>query len=746
MWGYRAWVPCLLHAFWFIHALHSILAIWALRLWLDKQREDTAPPQPWNKILWCLLPWIGLTLLFWVPGVYLEFPSDPWQHYARINEWSWLQTVTEHSFWKKSSYYLAYSLIGQLTPPVLQLKWFEVYYTSCCLLLCWQYYRLARTVGLSERASFLFVLLQALLSGNDLFGFYRYYGMASTIFAQLGAVALIRVVLEALRPCVKETGTRKQEPRLSVIHRSLVLVVSFSSLLSITAFNHVQGVGIAAFGLMAVVVWRLIVWRRSMVYWLGSAALILSTVTLVWWPQHPLVETQYHMEGWFSPWMGFNLFAPTSPAFDRATHITGILGIINLLAGLWLLRLNHVVGWLTVTPVILMCLPFVVIPFSNMLAADTSLAGGYIIAFHRMFFSIPAGLALTTVFLGREANEALLCSRGSAVQDRIRTTTDADFSRTTNSPYALLIVLSILVLLPAGNPYFNRLYNVLMVAPEDLSMRHVIISPEVMALTDKGRFPNLDISISDIFSERGNILTTPEIGYVMNTTGSTLIAGTVKWMTWPTVSAPSLRTKKSLENLNYINIDLVVSAQFPPIRVLYSSISQTGLLSKHWLPSEVALGHATQQELFINQARQPKKKRAPQIWLEWFGPDDGKHNFSNDVRTPIESDITNDRGFLPHDGGRDFRQADQLILRPVLRTPDGNGYSVTISIEGPNFHSRQDFIGRPNPLGGEGWIFGDQTILLRQPGVYSAQLTAVTFWPQQSYSIKYRFTVYPNDD
>ena len=31
--------------------------------------------------------WIGLLMLFLIPGAYLEFPSDPWEHFRRIYAW-----------------------------------------------------------------------------------------------------------------------------------------------------------------------------------------------------------------------------------------------------------------------------------------------------------------------------------------------------------------------------------------------------------------------------------------------------------------------------------------------------------------------------------------------------------------------------------------------------------------------------------------------------------------------------------
>ena len=31
--------------------------------------------------------WILLAFVFWLPGAYLEFPGDPWEHVRRLNSW-----------------------------------------------------------------------------------------------------------------------------------------------------------------------------------------------------------------------------------------------------------------------------------------------------------------------------------------------------------------------------------------------------------------------------------------------------------------------------------------------------------------------------------------------------------------------------------------------------------------------------------------------------------------------------------
>ena len=263
-------VPCLLHVYWFLHALHLVLGALALRAWWresgatvtgatddsENTANHSATPQPlvspksdvggstdspstanraappllstvplrghrlplpgdwpgqtpgWqqpataiNRLLstvYRLLPWLLLALLFYIPGAYLEWLADPNWHMERINRWQGLSLVIDNPEWNKSSYFLPYSLTGKAVAYAAP-SGLNFYYTGICLLLCWQYYRLARACDLSERASMVFVLLQALLFGNNIFSFYRYYGISSSIYAQLGAVALTRIILEAAK-------------------------------------------------------------------------------------------------------------------------------------------------------------------------------------------------------------------------------------------------------------------------------------------------------------------------------------------------------------------------------------------------------------------------------------------------------------------------------------------------------------------------------------------------------------------
>src|ERR1035437_3947496 len=131
------WLPCLLHVYWFLHGLNLILAAIALHTWwrtialsdrLPRQSSDkggAVTPQIVGQRLYAILPWLCLAMVFWIPGVYLEFPSDPWEHYERINAWSLYEFHYDYGFWTKSSYFFAYSLVGHTTLRLRQLEWLD---------------------------------------------------------------------------------------------------------------------------------------------------------------------------------------------------------------------------------------------------------------------------------------------------------------------------------------------------------------------------------------------------------------------------------------------------------------------------------------------------------------------------------------------------------------------------------------------------------------------------------------------
>ncbi|HEY4248048.1 MAG TPA: hypothetical protein VGM64_14450 [Lacunisphaera sp.] len=459
--GNGGYIPALLHVYWALHAIHLVLAIIALRTWWKNNSNGDCNPTAQSGVIqktrfdpYPLLPWIFLALIFAIPGVYLEWPADPWEHLRRITEWSIHPIVGEHSAGYKSFYFFAYSFIS-VPPNLSRFGNVNIYGTCIDLLLAWQYYRLAKAVGLNQRWSFLFVLVNALTFGNVCFSFYKYYTLATTMYAQLGAVALTRITIEFVQKSKNEDSSAcnpRPLPRLLAEY-----IVCLVLLLAFVACNHVQGIGIAGLGIGSILVWRLLDWKRSASWGLVVVALILSIATILWWPRHHSIDTFYRPSGWLNAWYGFNLFAWPSPATDRAIQILGLFGVINLVLGFYLIGKNLVAGWLTVGPIIAVSLPMVALPFSNRIGMKNI---SEIVTFHRLFFALPSGLAIIYAIQGWSFRREWMVD---------------PIYKKYFFPAAILI-LAVGVSLAPDHSYNNRLWQLLRTTPDDLQLKGVLAS------------------------------------------------------------------------------------------------------------------------------------------------------------------------------------------------------------------------------------------------------------------------------
>ncbi len=801
--------PALLHVYWGLHAINLILGVIALRAWwfegrkekgergkeqdngkpetgdrrpesstpthqqstLDSQTSSTpasslqSPAHRLPPTAYRLLPWLCLALLFWIPGVYMEFPADPWQHYARTNEWSWHTLVTEHSFWKKSGTFLAYSFIGRISPALLQLKFFDLYYTGCCLLLCWQYYRLARAIGLSERISLLFVLINVLTFGNNIFGFYRYYGMSSTLFAQLGAVALTRIAIEMARGR-PEIGDRRPEAidasestpmalgwfsrlsrgspdpasgenaesveraisRLPTPVSRLLQLAGFSMLLlPLIAFNHIQGLGIAAMGITAVVVWRLIAWRKVMLLWLVVAGVLLSVATVLWYPRNALLDSLYRTQGWMSPWYGFPLFQPGTPGFDRAWVVLGAFGGLNLLAGLWLVLRNRIEGWLTLMPVLLLALPVGAIPFASVLAGSTDVGeDGYVMAYHRMLFAIPCGLAACAL-IGR-AWERVPGGSAGAIHPHSSSQIRPGFALMVGS-------LAFFTLLPAGGPALNRLYNGLMIPADDLAMRHVLASAKAMELRKNVLAAPSASRLAEVSIENSRLLANPAVIYVLSACGAMYGPNAEKNQ----ISHLSISATQYAEGVRIHGRTQPTSLLIPATEALYTVSSPAATLSRHWLSHAVALDHGAQPQL----ASLPAVPRPPpQVWLQWFSPRDNSRFFAKGAGKDFSTPPRDERGRLDLGIGNQLVQAgDRVVFQPVMRTYDSSGVSLHFRILGPGVDVAEKVQGRPGVVDGSQWTYQDIPITLKEPGRYDIEVTGIILGHKGPWIVRHHLIV-----
>ena len=230
------------------------------------------------------------------------------------------------------------------------------------------------------------------------------------------------------------------------------------------------------------------------------------------------------------------------------------------------MRRNHVVGWLTLAPVIILCLPAFAIPFANALVAVNP---GNIVSFHRVLFAIPPGLALIVLV------ENFLSRRTALISTR---------SGLTISLFFWVLVLAT-VIVPPGRFAYNRLYNLFAVAPADLSLA-ALTAPS--SSNDQHPTPT-----------RPPLVVPRSIGFVLETRG---FSNFIPYYRGERHIAPPRIPAKELNDLTYVirfnkERQSPITVWIPPATDLWTPVSLTALISNHWIPQQVALDRAGKQEV-----------------------------------------------------------------------------------------------------------------------------------------------------
>jgi branched-subunit amino acid transport protein AzlD len=576
----------------------------------------------------------------------------------------------------KSAYFIPYSMLSWCMG-LRQLFWLDFYYTGICLLLCWQYYKLSRACGLGDRASMVFVIIQALLFGNNIFSFYRYYGISSSIYAQLGAVALTRIVLNfasslprsrravaspraasapslvdarsedpvgpqlacaplsgpgtdarsdptqclspiahhpspitdtplspgfvvgapdghpLLQPFAALRANRlTQAARLanSALPCSVNLFITVACLIALTAFNHPQGLGIAGLGIAAVGVWRLIEWKRSALWWLIGSTIIINVLFLWLYPRPAIIET-YRAQGYLNAWYGFNILDLTSPAGDRMLQIVSAFGLVNVATALFLFRRNHVIAWLTLTPLLMLLLPSISIPFATALSSHGDPIN--IITFQRMLFAVPFALALTgagnSLRIKKEPQAFHVNSTDTIIGNFLLPINDRKlphsrfwYSYTINSfasavitTVSMAIALSIVLSLIVSKPHYNRAWHTITTTPADLKMMHV-----------------LSVTQSPEFTRTPNITATYTTGTILQAAGVPRSVQIYRVVGTSIANIADAMIVKLTTTDNYGSVLCI-----PSVHPLISPVSLAGQLSTHWLPQDTPIDLATGPQL-----------------------------------------------------------------------------------------------------------------------------------------------------
>jgi hypothetical protein len=520
-----------------LHGLHVLLAfdfLWRCRA-------------AWRREWSFFAAWICLAALIALPGLYLEFPSDAWEHYVRINDWSAIDMIRANSGWKKSSYFLPYSLVGH-SIPLAQVSVLAGYVAGLAWLACWQSYRLARALDFGRRSAFLAAMLQLFCYGNFSFAFHRYYGLGSTIVAHIAAFALVRHAVDFARAIV--TGERPSI--LKSLPSSLLLI-------ALMAFNHPQALLIVGCAILGIIGWMMFSLRRRAAA-VGLAALLLVCATAPWWSMPPIFS-YYTETHWLNFWRGFALFSPDSPAAARALAVLGTVGLLNLTCATVLLWRNRLVAWLTIAPVAALLLPISAAPLAYVLSRTSP---DYIVVASRILLGIPSCFAMIELH-------------------RIWRENDWPGQRLQSGSPALVLALFAAATLPGSAPHFNRFWHALARVPDDLEQRDalVVVSADAPALRR---------------ADETHFVTLPPFGCVVTATGVPWVEFTDRLISYPQLRAPAASFENARERLierRETRTRLVLPDPF----ALFTPVSQAGQLSQHWLEREIQLGRAGAVEL-----------------------------------------------------------------------------------------------------------------------------------------------------
>ena len=346
--------------------------------------------------------WGALFSLFFNVGVYLEFPSDPWSHLFRIFQWEHINQIQDANNSYKFAYFFGFSLLNYLDPINHKIG-LSAYHTFWALLISIQFYRLANNTFGSKPWAKLATACIILMLGNSSFSFFSYYGISSTMLGMISFLAALNALVSW------------QNQKINYV---LVLI---ACALFLGIFNHPQSL-LLFLTCGTGVLFHFMIERQGWVRFLKTTgfSLLLATCLFYFVFHLPIFEHHkkillpfYLSNEWFYFWGGFKLFSlnpEMNNASGRFMQILGWYGIFNCCASIYLIRKNHIIGWVSLTPILFLLFP----PFANTLAYIL-LKYNVIIVFQRILLGIPITfsiiLILKNVFELKfpKASKAFIC-------------------------------------------------------------------------------------------------------------------------------------------------------------------------------------------------------------------------------------------------------------------------------------------------------------------------------------------------
>ncbi|MEQ1877533.1 MAG: hypothetical protein ABL958_12880 [Bdellovibrionia bacterium] len=346
---------------WFEILNFATLGIFLIILWSCQSHLS----RPSNVIFWT-----GLLLFFYLPGAYLEFPSDSWDHVRRIFSWnnenSSLIHKNENSH--KFAYFFMWSFSGDLLP-IARIHALDLWATIWQMFVALQVHRIAKTFDFTDSQAKIATFSFFILFGHNLFGF-RYYSLAPTSLSYAGYLAILSLLIDRFQ--------------IANIFRVPLLA-------SIMAFNHVQELLFLCLLVPSICAGKLY-FASSAPNKLRALKILSGTIVLIsfsfgfWFkwrfPEHfdNINPASITLISTFKVWHEGYLF--------RETY--GWHGIVALIFAVIFLRRGtneqRTLGWLTLTPTLALVFPPIVVAMGYSIS-DASLP-------YRLLYAFPLSLIL----------------------------------------------------------------------------------------------------------------------------------------------------------------------------------------------------------------------------------------------------------------------------------------------------------------------------------------------------------------
>lgn len=308
----------------------------------------------WSDVIF----WTGLTLLFLIPGAYLEFPSDAWEHFRRIYSWTALELVHRSPYSHKFTYFWGWTLLSKIWDPSYRRLGLNLYSTFWQLLLAYQFFLFFKKLGFTSLWAKVQVLGTLLFFGTYLFSFYRYYALSSTILSYMAYLQILILIIGIV-------DENKPSLQFSIFKAFLDRrIVWLGILLLFIVYNHTQSMIFVVISTAALVFDRCLEIRHRLTLTLLGVVtglfLLLGYIVaqypkLILWPKwHPKSD-------YISALSTFRLWDTNLSYFETI----GVHGVISIIFAIILVKKYRRVAILTLAPYYAMLFPPFVVYFST---------------------------------------------------------------------------------------------------------------------------------------------------------------------------------------------------------------------------------------------------------------------------------------------------------------------------------------------------------------------------------------------